>query len=81
MKYIINIDYYNADNYYSHTETVEYGHCEQPVTAESYWEAVADDYPMTDGKWLTVRVEIYADDADPMIDEPISSSEYTPELV
>ena len=82
---IINVSYYFAGEGYSSTETASSETVDFPREIESY---DADDYrdfiqdwteghKDEEGRWYKVNVDIYEENADPIVDEPIKSIEFT----
>lgn len=69
MKYIIDIDYYTSGGY-SHTTTVDSGHCEEIFSLSEYMEE-NDIQTETENGWCSVTVNFYEDQASPFYDDPI----------
>lgn len=76
MKYIVDVSHYIPGQGYSHTETMESGHTDKIFPA-SAWNI--DDNPFVPNaeEWVEIKVEFYADDADPAIDDPIHVDTHT----
>ena len=76
MLYIINAAHYVANQGYTHTETIETGRTEKTFTAAE-WNEGAQWFEVNDYNWVELTVAFYADDADPMFDDPISTDTCT----
>lgn len=80
----VKIDHYIFGSGYSYTEDVEVvsSEPEQPITAEEWWNSLDSDFAagqLDDNGWIEIRVETYAEDANPSIDDPVAKSEYVPD--
>lgn len=80
MKSYIKIEHYINGSGYSYTEDIET--IKGSVTAAKWWSNLDSDYAegcMEPDGWIRVISETYADDAAPMVDDPVSASDYTPD--
>lgn len=80
MKYMVNVEWYVGGSGYQNTEQVldDYEYCDGFFPAEDVEEDLeADGWFVGEdgGDWHNVKVEFYADDADPMFDKPIKTVE------
>lgn len=80
MKYMVHVDWYVAGEGFVESEQVldSYEHCDGFFPAEDIEEDLeADGWFVGEdgGDWHNVRVDFYADDADPMFDAPIKTAE------
>lgn len=80
--YIVDIDHYINGSGYSYTETIDNGFSSGIVTAEEWYKGYIsqNDEPYNpENEWITVKVKCYAEGNDPIFDDPISVTEYTPD--
>lgn len=80
--YIVDIDHYTNGNGYSHTETLENDFSSEIMTAEDWYKGYIsqnDDLFDDEKESITIKVRVYREGSDPMFDDPISESEYTPD--
>ena len=71
MKYIITLHHYISGSGYQYSEQIETGTTDKLFSAEEYASEIEDD----EGAWTDVEISFYADDADPMFDDPIRISQ------
>ena len=77
MKYITTINYYVPGSGYSHSEIFDHGECDTPFTAQEWNASLDEPFADNDDGWVEIEINFYTDDADPMFDDPISTSTYT----
>ena len=83
MKYSVDFNYWQSGKGFSHSETFENGNSETTFSAEEYVNGFCDCFcdgfceSMADGEAIEVTVNFYADDADPMFDDPIYTDKCT----
>ena len=76
MKYIVEVAHYIAGQGYSYTECAESGRTDKLFPA-SDWNYADEPFVVNDAGWVEIKVEFYADDADPAIDDPIHVDTHT----
>lgn len=80
--YIVEVDHYTHGSGYSYTETVENDFSSSIVTAEKWYKdyiSQNDELHDPEKEYITVKVHVYNDGSDPMFDDPIEESEYSPD--
>lgn len=75
MKYTVDVSYYIVGQGYSHTETMDSGITSEYFSATE-WAHEVGIKPHSN-EWLEISVTYYADDADPLFDNPIRVEECT----
>lgn len=75
MKYYVTLHHYESGSGYSHSEQFDKGTCDEFFTAADYVKASGTETETETG-WTEVEVTFYADDGDPMFDDPIRKSAY-----
>ena len=74
MKYIVSVSKFVSGSGYQYTEDVDSGTTDETFTAQDWNSSLDEPYEDTDTTWWEIKVRFYADDADTMLDDPISES-------
>lgn len=72
MKYTVTLYHYISGSGFQFREDVETGNCYKQFTATEWINDA--DIEIEDNEWIETEVKFYADDADPMFDDPIATS-------
>lgn len=75
MKYIITVEHYFQGSGYSHEEDMECGKTDKVFEASKWAEEGIDRvHDIERNEWLEVKASFYADDADPMFDDALETT-------
>ena len=72
MKYTVTINHFRSGSGFEFAETIESGECSEQFTATEWISKSGIE--VKDDEWIETEVKFFADDADPMFDDPISES-------
>lgn len=77
---IVSMAHYINGQGHTYTETVDNVETTEPLTADQWWRDCDDPKSWErENEWIEIRVETYAKDANPSIDDPVTKSEYVPD--
>ena len=77
MKYIVEVAHYIGNQGCTYTETMDNGSVDKEFAAEAWSNSV--DLELAENEWCEIEVKFYADDADPMFDDPLHADTCTVE--